>query len=166
MLLVANFANTKSCKKAKKMAETLALIWEYSVRAIQWIPRWHGLDGFQNFLYVSSMEESQEFIKGVIKGTVQIRQLGVEGLRGSPGGGGHSGTEGGRTRVTYFAEEGVFFKISTCPRFWKRRVLFLYPGTKYGGQNPLTIHETYAALTPSDSRSIWAFEFAAATCCR
>ena len=26
-----------------------------------------------------------------------------------PGGGGHSGTEGGRTLVTYFAEEGVFF---------------------------------------------------------
>ena len=25
------------------------------------------------------------------------------------GGGGHSGTEVGRTRVTYFAEEGVFF---------------------------------------------------------
>ena len=25
------------------------------------------------------------------------------------GGGGHSGTEGGRTRVTYFAEEGVIF---------------------------------------------------------
>ena len=25
------------------------------------------------------------------------------------GGGGHSGTEGGRTLVTYFAEEGVFF---------------------------------------------------------
>ena len=30
---------------------------------------------------------------------------------------------------------------------------FLYSGTKYGGQNPLTIHEIYAALTPSDSRS-------------
>ena len=29
----------------------------------------------------------------------------------------------------------------------------MYPGTKYGGQNPLTIHEIYAALTPSDSRS-------------
>ena len=28
----------------------------------------------------------------------------------SPGGGGHSGTEGGRTLVTYFAEEGVFFE--------------------------------------------------------
>ena len=27
----------------------------------------------------------------------------------TPGGGGHSGTEGGRTCVTYFAEEGVFF---------------------------------------------------------
>ena len=29
----------------------------------------------------------------------------------------------------------------------------MYPGTKYGGQNPLTIHEIYAALTPSDSRN-------------
>ena len=28
----------------------------------------------------------------------------------NPGGGGHSGTEGGRTLVTYFAEEGVFFE--------------------------------------------------------
>ena len=27
-----------------------------------------------------------------------------------PGGGGHSGTQGGRTLVTYFAEEGVFFE--------------------------------------------------------
>ena len=25
-----------------------------------------------------------------------------------------------------------------------------------GGENPLTIHEIYAALTPSDSRSDWA----------
>ena len=39
-------------------------------------------------------------------------------------------------------------------------------GRTYGGQNPLTIHEIYAALTPSDSRSDWASEFAAATCCR
>ena len=59
-----------------------------------------------------------------------------------------------------------FFKTPACPRFCKRRVLFFYPGTKYGGQNPLTIHEIYAALTPSDSRSDWASEFAAATCCR
>ena len=26
---------------------------------------------------------------------------------------------GGRTCVTYFAEEGVFFKTSACPRFVK-----------------------------------------------
>ena len=32
-----------------------------------------------------------------------------------------------------------------------------------GGENPLTIHEIYAALTPSDSRSDWASESAAAT---
>ena len=31
-----------------------------------------------------------------------------------------------------------------------------------GGENPLTIHEIYAALTPSYSRSDWASEFAAA----
>ena len=32
---------------------------------------------------------------------------------------GLSGTEGGRTRVTYFAEKVVFFKTSACPRFVK-----------------------------------------------
>ena len=37
---------------------------------------------------------------------------------GGGGGGGHSGSEGGRTRVTYFVEEGVFFKTSACPRFY------------------------------------------------
>ena len=45
----------------------------------------------------------------------------------------YSGTEGGRTRVTCFAEEGVFFKTSACPRFCKKMGTFLYPGTKYGG---------------------------------
>ena len=81
-----------------------------------------------------------------------------------PGGGGHSGTEGGRTRVTYFAKEGVFFKTSACPRFWKRRVL-MYTQVRsiYGVENPLTIHEICLALTPSDSRSDRASESAAAT---
>ena len=55
----------------------------------------------------------------------------------------NSGTEGGRTRLTYFAEEGVFFKTSACLRFVEEG--FLYPGTKYGGggggENPLTMHE-------------------------
>ena len=33
-----------------------------------------------------------------------------------------------------------------------------------GVKNTLTMHEIYAAPTPSDSRSDWASEFAAATC--
>ena len=48
-----------------------------------------------------------------------------------PGGGGGGGGMalryrggGGGTRVTYFAEEGVFFKTSACPSFCKSRVLF------------------------------------------
>ena len=31
-----------------------------------------------------------------------------------------------------------------------------------GAENPVTIHEIYVALTPSDSRSDWASECAAA----
>ena len=54
------------------------------------------------------------------------------------GWGGHSGIEGGgRTRVTYFAEEGV----SACPRFCKRRALFCTQVRSMRGENPLTIHE-------------------------
>ena len=73
------------------------------------------------------------------------------GYRGGGGGGGW-----GRTRFTYSAEEGVFFKTSACPRFCRRRVLFCTLVRSMGGggdENPLTIHEIYAALTPSDSRS-------------
>ena len=54
---------------------------------------------------------------------------------------------GPHLRYVFRGRMGSFFKTSACPRFCKRRVL--------------TIHETYAALTPSDSRSIWASEFAA-----
>ena len=75
---------------------------------------------------------------------------------------GHSGTEGGRTRATYFAEEGVFFRTSACPRFCIRRVLFCTHVRSMGRENPLTIHEIYAALTPSDFRSDWASKSAAA----
>ena len=32
-----------------------------------------------------------------------------------------------------------------------------------GGENPLTTHKVYAALTLSTSRSDWAYEFAVAT---
>ena len=47
ILLEANFANIQWCKKSLKMTETQVLMWEYSVRAIQWIPTWQGLGGFQ-----------------------------------------------------------------------------------------------------------------------
>ena len=39
---------------------------------------------------------------------------------------------------------------------------FEHPGTKYGGENPLIIHEISAALTLSNSRSDWASESAVA----
>ena len=76
-----------------------------------------------------------------------------EDLRECPAGG---------THVTYFAEEGVFFKTSACPRFCKRRVLFCIQVRSMGGENTLPIHKIFAALTPSDPRSDWASEFAAA----
>ena len=66
----------------------------------------------------------------------------------SPGGGGGALRYRGGAHLRYV--------------FRGRRGLFCM----YGGQNPLTIHEIYAALTPSDCRSDWASEFAAATCCR
>ena len=44
------------------------------------------------------------------KVSVCFSEINVSGApRGGGGGGGHYGKEGGRTRVTYFAEEGVFF---------------------------------------------------------
>ena len=77
---------------------------------------------------------------------------------GRGGGGWHSGTEGDRTRVTYFAEEGGLFKTSACPRFCKRRVLFCAPGTMYGGsKSPLQSTKYTRLWLPSDSRSDWAF---------
>ena len=63
--------------------------------------------------------------------------------RGGGGGGGddffsldHSGPEGGRTCVTYFAEEGVFFKTSACPRFCKRMVVFVPRYELWGSKSP------------------------------
>ena len=56
---------------------------------------------------------------------------------------------GPHLRYVFRGRRGLFLRP---PRFCKRRVLF-YPGTKYGGQNPLTIHKIYGALTPSDSRN-------------
>ena len=80
------------------------------------------------------------------------------------GGGGTQVQRGAAPSLRVSRRKGSFFKTSACPRFCKRRVLFV-PRCEVWGSNPLTIHETYAALTPSDSRSDWASESAGATCC-
>ena len=51
MLLVANLANTKGWKKPENdwNPGKWVLIWEYSTRAIQWIPTRQGLVSFQGF---------------------------------------------------------------------------------------------------------------------
>ena len=72
---------------------------------------------------------------------------------------------GGAPALRISRKKGSFLRPPHVRDFVKE-VYFLYPGTKYGGQNPLSIHETYAAVTPSDSQSILASEFAADTCCR
>ena len=46
--------------------------------------------------------------------------------------------------------------------FFLNFFLFCTQAQGGGGENPLTIHEVYAALTSSDSRSNWASEFVAA----
>ena len=59
MLLVANLANTKWCKKTEKNDWNPGiLIWHYSERDFQWIPTWQGLDGFQKSLHPCDLDES------------------------------------------------------------------------------------------------------------
>ena len=67
MLLMANFANTKNAKKLNNdwNPGNWVLIWEYSVRAIQRIPTWHGLDGFQKSLHSCASDESSLSIRRV-----------------------------------------------------------------------------------------------------
>ena len=52
---------------------------------------------------------------------------------GGAGMGGHSGTEGGFTCVTYLTEKGVVFKTSALSAILLKKGTFMYPGTKYGG---------------------------------
>ena len=62
--------------------------------------------------------------------------------------------------------KGSFLRPPHVRDFVKEGYLFVPRYEVWGGENSLTIHEIYAALTPSDSRSDWASEFADATCCR
>ena len=83
-----------------------------------------------------------------------------------PGGGGGGGTQvqrGGAAAFIRISRKEGLFKTSACPRFCKRWVLICTQVRSMGAGNPLTIHRLYAALTPSDSRSDWASESAAAT---
>ena len=68
---------------------------------------------------------------------------------------------GPHLRYVFRGGRGLFLDLRMSAISQKKGT-FLYPGTKYGCQNPLTIHEMHVALTPSDSRSDWASEFAAA----
>ena len=81
-----------------------------------------------------------------------------------------SGKEGGRTRVTYFGRKRSFLRPRHVRKFVKEGYFFVprykVKGGGGGGKNTHTIHEIYAALTPSDSQSDLASEFAAANCCR
>ena len=65
---------------------------------------------------------------------------------------------GSHLRYVFRGRRGLFLRPPHVRDFVKEGYV-LYSGTKYCGQNPLTIHEIYAALTPSDSRSDWASEF-------
>ena len=60
MLLVANLANTKWSKISENdwNPGRWVLIWEHSSRAIQWIPTWQGLVGFQRCLRSCAFDES------------------------------------------------------------------------------------------------------------
>ena len=55
------FGKRKWCKKTEKLLKPWQLIWEYLVRAIQWIPTWQVLDVFffQKSFRPCSLEESR-----------------------------------------------------------------------------------------------------------
>ena len=68
MLLVTNLTTTKWYKKNLKTdwnPVKWVLIWEYLPRAIQWIPTWQGLDGFQQSLRPCASAESSPSIEKV-----------------------------------------------------------------------------------------------------
>ena len=67
LLLVADLANTKWCKKRKNdwNPGTKVLIREYSGRAIQWIPTWQGLENFKKALHPCALNESSPSISRV-----------------------------------------------------------------------------------------------------
>ena len=61
MLLVANLANTKWCKTLERWLKPWHMgthLRALTAGAIQWIPTWHGFDGFQKSLHPCALDES------------------------------------------------------------------------------------------------------------
>ena len=85
-----------------------------------------------------------------------------------PGGGGGGGTQvqrGAALALRISRKKGSFLRPPHVRDFVKEGNFFVLRYEVWGGgggENPLTAHEIYAALTPSDSLSDWASEFAAA----
>ena len=74
---------------------------------------------------------------------------------------------GPHLRYVFRGRRGLFLRPPHVRDFVKEWYFFVPRYEVWGGgQNPLTINEIYAALTPSDSRNDWASKSAAATCCR
>ena len=60
------------------------LIWEYSGRAIQWIPTWQGLDLFQIFLHTCAWDKSSFSIGRVKSHLLMFKRLYMKGLPSVP----------------------------------------------------------------------------------
>ena len=71
---------------------------------------------------------------------------------GGMGGGGTQVQRGPHLRYVFRGGRGLFSRPPHVRDFVKEGYFFV-PRCEVWGSNPLTIHETYAALTSSDSRS-------------
>ena len=82
-LLVAYFTTQNGAKNPKKWPNpgTWVLIWEYSARAIQWIPTWQGLNGFQKSLRPCALDESNIRIRRVNPFTLRAAKTGLAILK-------------------------------------------------------------------------------------
>ena len=67
------------------------------------------------------------------------------------GGGGDSGTEVAAPALRISRKKGSLLRPPHVHDFVKEGYFFVPGYEVWGGENPLTIHELYAALTPSDS---------------
>ena len=79
------------------------------------------------------------------------------------GGGGTQVQKGAAPALRISRKRGSFLRPSHVRDFVKDGYYFVRSYEVWRGENPLIIHEIYAALTPNDSRSDWVYESAATT---